>query len=189
MYVCVYVCKYVRTYVCMYVFMYLFTYIFVFQSRWYIFLRDLQKDPVVVVVDRGNSRLSLWRLNGVDGICWKVMGSEGRLPGQFTDPRAVAVLSSGALVVTDEHRVQVLTVDGAVLGVLNTLQLGVAGVGPLGEYLRGVTVCAGTDDILVVDSANCRVVELMWTRAPSNVRRCLFSKHFNFYVDALGHYR
>jgi hypothetical protein len=68
---------------------------------------------VVVVADEFNNRLSLWRLGDVT--VWKHLGSQGREPGQFIFPLAVAVTGAGALMVTDQHRVQVLTVDGAVL--------------------------------------------------------------------------
>ena len=126
---------------------------------------------MVVVVDEENHRLVLWRLG--DGTVWKQLGSEGTEPGQFTYPRAVAVTSTGALVVTDEYRVQVLTVDGAVVCVLDPTA--VAGVGRLGRILDGVTVCTDTDEILVTDSDNHRVVALTWS-PPSQVHS------FPFYV-------
>ena len=126
---------------------------------------------MVVVVDYGNHRLVLWRLS--DGTVWKQLGSQGTEPGQFTSPRAVAVTSTGALVVTDDHRVQVLTVDGAVLCVLDPTA--VVGVGRLGLFLYGVTVCADTDEILVTDYNNHRVVALTWS-PPSQVHS------FPFYV-------
>lgn len=69
----------------------------------------LQEGPFVVVADYFRSRLALWRLS--DGMFWKHLGAAGREPGQFTLPQAVAVTGAGALVVTDEYRVQVLTVD------------------------------------------------------------------------------
>ncbi len=128
---------------------------------------------MVVVVDSWNHRLVLWRLS--DGTVWKQLGSKGTEPGQFTYPQAVAVTSTGALVVTDEHRVQVLTVEGAVVFVLDPTA--VVGVGRLGEYLSGVTVCADTDEILVADCDNHRVVALTWS-PPSQVR--LFSIFFKF---------
>ena len=126
---------------------------------------------MVVVVDWGNHRLVLWRLG--DGTVLKQLGSQGTKPGQFTCPNAVAVTSTGALVVTDEHRVQVLTVDGAVVCVLDPTA--VASVGRLGYSLLGVTVCADTDEILVTDNNNHRVVALAWS-PPSQVR--LFSIFF-----------
>ena len=126
---------------------------------------------MVVVVDYGNHRLVLWRLG--DGTVWKQLGSKGMKPGQFTFPRAVALTSTGALVVTDERRVQVLTVDGAVVCVLDPTA--VVGVGRLGQNLFGVTVCAGTDEILVTDWNNHRVVALTWS-PPSQVHS------FPFYV-------
>ncbi len=126
---------------------------------------------MVVVVDFYNHRLVLWRLG--DGTVWKQLGSRGTKPGQFSFPRAVAVTSTGALVVSDKYRVQVLTVDGAVVCVLNPTA--VAGVGRLGFSLGGVTVCAGTGEILVTDNDNHRVVALTWS-PPSQVR--LFSFTF-----------
>ena len=126
-----------------------------------------QKGPVVVVVDNGNNRLMLWRLG--DGTVWKQLGSRGTDPGQFSATQAVAVTSAGMLVVTDKYRVQVLTVDGAVLCVLDPTA--VAGVGRLGFHLWGVTVCADHDEILVTDYTKHRVVTLTWS-PPSHV--CLF---------------
>ena len=123
------------------------------------------------MVDFGNDRLVLWHLG--DGTVWKQLGSAGTKPGQFSLPRAVAVTSTGALVVTDRRRVQVLTVDGAVLCVLDPTA--VAGVGRLGEYLSGVTMCAGSDEILVTDCNHNRVVALTWS-PPSQVLLLLF--HF-----------
>ena len=142
----------------------------------YVFRRVMflsQEGPVVVVVDRGNDRLVLWRLG--DGTAWKQLGSEGTEPGQFTYPEAVALTSTGALVITDWCRVQVLTVDGAVVCVFDPTA--VVGVGRLGEYLDGVTVCADTDEILVTDYYNHRVVALTWS-PPSQVR--LFLIYFFF---------
>jgi DNA-binding beta-propeller fold protein YncE len=118
-----------------------------------------QEGPVAVVADTNNHRLALWRLR--DGTVWKHLGSEGTQPGQFTKPQAVAVTGSGALVVTDMHRVQVLTVDGAVLCVLDPSA--VAGVGRLGFRLCGVAAFLGTNEILVTDTGNNRVVALACT--------------------------
>ena len=114
---------------------------------------------MVVVADCWNHRLALWRL--IDGAVWKHLGSRGTQPGQFVNPLAVAVTGAGALVVTDEHRVQVLTVDGALVCVLDPTA--VAGVGRLGDSLWGVAVCTGTDDIVVTDQDGQRVVVLTWS--------------------------
>ncbi len=114
---------------------------------------------MVVVADNWNHRLALWRLG--DGTVWKHLGSQGTEPGQFTNTLAVAVTGAGALVVTDEHRVQVLTVDGAVLCVLDPTA--VVGVGRLGRNLFGVALYPGTDEILVTDYDNHRVVALSWS--------------------------
>ncbi len=123
---------------------------------------------MVVVADSGNHRLTLWRLS--NGTVWKTK------PGQFAFPKAVAVTRAGALVVTDESRVQVLTVDGAVWCVLDPTA--VAGVGRLGENLNAVTMCRDSDEILMTDYHNHCVVALMWSR-PSHVR--LFLPCFFFF--------
>ncbi len=114
---------------------------------------------MVVVADTGNHRLSLWRLG--DGTVWQHLGSQGTEPGQFIDPQAVAVTGAGALVVTDRYRVQVLTVDGAVLCVLDPTA--VVGVGRLDSILNGVALYPGTDEILVTDLYSHRVVALSWS--------------------------
>ncbi len=114
---------------------------------------------MVVVADWCNHRLSLWRLG--DGTVWKHLGSQGTEPGQFTYPTAVAMTGAGALVVTDDHRVQVLTVDGAVLCVLDPTA--VVGVGRLNRNLYGVALYPGTDEILVTDHHSHRVVALSWS--------------------------
>ena len=124
---------------------------------------------MLVVADCSNHRLALWRLR--DGTVWKHLGSPGQDPGQFTFPKAVAVTEHGALVVTDRHRVQVMTIDASVLCVLDPSAF--KGVGPLGRNLFSVAVCRGTDEIFVTDHANHRVVALMWS--PASHVRCKFS--------------
>jgi hypothetical protein len=118
------------------------------------------------VVDHCNHRLVLWHLD--DGSVWKYLGDStlGKSLGSqppaghhvFIYPQAVAVTADGALVVSDARRVQVLTMDGAVLCVL-------AGGGQLmmGDYLLGVAVCTGTNEILVTDFKNHRVLALTCT--------------------------
>ena len=132
--------------------------LFVRRSFFTSFIYFCQEGPVVVVVDHDNHRLAFWRLR--DGTVWKHIGSQGSAPGQFSEPCAIALTSSGALVVTDRHRVQVLTVEGAVWCVLDPTA--VVGVGRLGENLYGVAVCPGTDEILVTDESNHHVVALTW---------------------------
>ena len=116
---------------------------------------------MVVVADLCNHRLSLWRLG--DDTVWKHLGSQGTESGQFIYPKALAVTGAGALVVTDQHRVQVLTVDGAVLCVLDPTA--VVGVGRLGVSLSSVALYTGTDEIIVTDYHNHRVVALSWSPA------------------------
>ncbi len=139
---------------------------------------------MVVVADNGNNRLALWRLG--DGTVWKHLGSQGTEPGQFNAPQAVAVTGAGALVVTDDHRVQVLTVDGAVLCVLDPAA--VVGVGRLGPGLFGVALYPGTDDILVLDYWNHRVVALSWSPEVCCYEQFCFhpSVALMFFVGCIG---
>ncbi len=127
----------------------------------FVALCPLQEGPVVVVADTYNHRLALWRLR--DGTVWKHLGSQGTQPGQFAElfAVAVAVMGSGALVVTDRDRVQLLSLDGGVLCVLDPSA--VAGVGFLGLHLLGVAVFPGTNEILVTDYEHHRVVALTCT--------------------------
>ncbi len=127
---------------------------------------------MVVVADSWSHRLSLWRLG--DSTVWKHLGSPGRKPGQFAYPQAVAVTGAGALVVTDQYRVQVLTVDGAVLCVLDPTALAVVGVGRLGDDLYGVALYPGTDEIFVTDDDNHRVLALSWSSEVKTVTNSFF---------------
>ncbi len=136
---------------------------------------------MVVVADHYNHRLSLWRLDV--GTVWKHLGSPGREPGQFTNLVAVAVTGAGALVVTDAQRVQVLTVDGAVLCVLDSTA--VVGVGRLGPNLYGVSLYSGTDEILVTDYDNHRVVAMSWSPEVCFFKHCFFPPRL-FFVGCIG---
>ncbi len=126
---------------------------------------------MVVVADTVNNRLSLWRLG--DGTVWKHLGSEGTEPELLNNPLAVAVTGAGALVVTDYHRMQVLTVDGAVLCVLDPTA--VVGVGRLGHNQFGVALYPGTDEILVTDFLLHRVIALSWSPEVCCYKPCCFA--------------
>ena len=110
-----------------------------------------------MVTDGFNHRLALWHTN--DYSVWKHLGTKGTKPGQFTYPTAVASTRAGALVVTDAHRVQVMTVDGDVLCVMGP---NVTRIRVLSDILFGVTVCRNTDEILFTDWCNHRVVGIAW---------------------------
>ncbi len=124
---------------------------------------DAVDRPVAVVADTFNHRLSLFRVD--DDTLLRNVGSHGAAPGQFVYPSAVSVVSSevtgsgeAQLVVADswKHRVQVLTLFGAVVRVLIMAGDGVA---PLVQGLStGVTVCVATGEVLVSDTHNHRVV-------------------------------
>ncbi len=122
---------------------------------------DAADRPVAVVADTNNHRLSLFRVD--DDTLLRHVGSQGAAPGQFSYPQSVSVVSSqltgsgeALLVVgdSDNFRVQVLTLLGGLVRVLSAGD----GVGPLGDWLPGVTVCVATGEVLVSDSMNHRVV-------------------------------
>jgi DNA-binding beta-propeller fold protein YncE len=130
---------------------------------------DAADRPVAVVADTNTHRLSLFRVD--DGTLLRHVGSHGAAPGQFDWPTAVSVVSSEVtgggeawLVVADSRnrRVQVLTLAGAVVRVLVPGD----GVGPLNPWLGGVTVCVATDEVLVSDTKNNRVVS--WRLSDGN---------------------
>ena len=118
----------------------------------------LQEGTVLLIADYGNNRVALWRLR--NGTLWKHLGSEGSAQVQFVNPQAVAVTALGALVVTDENRVQVLTLTGAVVCVLDPTA--VAGMGRLGSEFFGAAVCPCTGDIFVTDYKEDRLVAIEW---------------------------
>ncbi len=122
---------------------------------------DAADRPLAVVADTFNHRLSLFRVD--DDTLLRHVGSRGAAPGQFDSPFSVSMVSSEVtesgeawLVVGDGNnlRVQVLTLVGAVVRVLVSGD----GVGPLGNWLDGVTVCFATGEELVSDTHNHRVV-------------------------------
>jgi hypothetical protein len=116
--------------------------------------------PVAVVADTDNDRLALWRVR--DGTVVRHVGSRGAAPGQFNCPAALTVVPARSmgtdeawLVVADSHnhRVQVMTSMGTVVRVLQD-----DAVIKLGRWLRGVTVCLGTGEVLVTDYHSHRVL-------------------------------
>ena len=122
---------------------------------------------MAVVVDCNNNRLALWRLR--DGTVWKHLGPM-YTQVQFSRPRAVAVTGDGALVVSDHYYgVQILTVDGITLWRLEPTLLTPV-VGSLGYEIRGLIVCAGTDEIIFTDYNKHRLLALTWSPS-SHVRK------------------
>ena len=115
----------------------------------------------MVVADQINKRLAMWhlRLRTV----WKHLGAHGPHPLEFNGPMAVAVTRAGTLVVSDDCRVQVLTIDGDILCVMDPTVLLTWDRGSLGRALRGFAVCAGTDELLVTDHENDCLVALAWS--------------------------
>ncbi len=116
--------------------------------------------PMAVVADTVNHRLALYRVR--DGTLVRHVGSYGAAPGQFSYPRAVAVVPARAtgndeawLVVADSgnSRVQVLTRTGTVVRILQG-----DAVIRLGGNLFGVTVCVSSGEVLAMDHINHRVV-------------------------------
>ncbi|KZC05362.1 Tripartite motif-containing protein 71 [Dufourea novaeangliae] len=68
----------------------------------------------VVVADRSNNRIQIYRQ---DGVFLRRFGSHGTSPGQFDRPAGVAVDARRRIVVADKdnHRIQVLTMEGLFL--------------------------------------------------------------------------
>ena len=82
------------------------------------------------------------------------MGSFGERPGQFHYLGAIALTSGKLLVVTDELRVQILTVTGDVVRVLALDKIG---------QLAGVAVSPVTNDIIITDEVEHRVIVCSWS--------------------------
>jgi hypothetical protein len=122
----------------------------------------------MVVADQTNNRLAMWHLR--HRTVWKHLGGHDTNPWEFNGPMAVAVTRAGALVVSDDCRVQVLTIDGDILCVVDPTLLSTWVHGSLGRALRGFAVCAGTDELLVTDFDHNCVVALTWS--PTSLVPC-----------------
>ena len=82
-------------------------------------------------------------------------GSKGTKKGQFTYPCGVAVTNDGHILVTDNHRLQKLTLEGrCVMSVGSSKR----GSGPLQfSYPKGISVHPTTGQIFVADVSNHRI--------------------------------
>ena len=74
-------------------------------------------DGTVYNADWDNHRVQAWDAEGT--FLWTI-GTRGSSPGQFTHPADVIADSSGRIHITDQGRIQTLTSDGKLLGVLPT---------------------------------------------------------------------
>ncbi len=117
--------------------------------------------PLLAVADTNNHRVVLYRLN--DGTVWRTLGCEGSAVGQVRHPSAVATLPTVllgrtcmAVADSENRRVQVMTLDGVVLHVLEGSDD--HGIGRLSNELRAVAVCLLSFEVLVTDTAAHRVV-------------------------------
>lgn len=66
------------------------------------------KGEEVFVTEYGNHRVSVFTKRG---IFVRILGSEGKAPGQFFEPRGIAIIR-GWVVVTEARRIQVLSPEG-----------------------------------------------------------------------------
>ncbi|RPI25051.1 MAG: TIGR03663 family protein, partial [Chloroflexota bacterium] len=91
----------------------------------------------------------------------QVIGSIGVEPGQFTNPRDIAVAPDGSLYVADSgnHRIQHLAADGSVLQVWGTYGVTDAnGTAPAGTFWEPWGVAVGPDgSVYVSDTWNNRI--------------------------------
>ena len=82
-------------------------------------------------------------------------GSKGTEKGQFTQPRGVAVTNDGHILVTDNHRLQKLTLEGRCVMSVGSSK---AGSGPLQFHIpMGISVHPTTGQIFVADEYNHRI--------------------------------
>ena len=106
----------------------------------------------LVVVENGKHRITMVDR---DGKKIRSFGSEGILKGCFMEPRGVALTSDGHILVTDEHRLQKLTVTGECVCYVGGAT---KGNGPLElNGPTGVAVHPTTNQIYVADTSNHRI--------------------------------
>ncbi len=100
-----------------------------------------------IVVERGNDYVTIIPKEEKGTV------TEKRRIGQFKNPRGVAITKDGHLLVTDNHRIQKLTIDGVCLK-----SVGNEGRGRLQfDYPDGITIHPITGQIFVADSDNHRI--------------------------------
>ena len=120
----------------------------------------LSKPCGVMVCDNGDILVAEFDLDCVgvlnrEGRKLRSFGSKGKMDGQFTSPRGVAISTDGYALVTDRHRLQKLTLDGDCVKSVGGC---VAGNGQLQfNYPLGVVVHPTTGHIFVADSVNNRI--------------------------------
>ena len=97
-----------------------------------------------------------------DSHCITILNEEGRKvrslgikEGEFTNPRGVAISHDGHILVTDDHHLQKLTIEG---DCLTSVGSGKKGHGPLQFcHPKGITVHHTTGQIFIADTDNHRI--------------------------------
>ena len=119
------------------------------KSPWGIGIYD--DGEIIVVAENGSNSLTLL---GEDGKC------KGRLAvdGLLCRPRGVAISIDGNILVTDDHRVTMVTLEGTVLATFGNRQPGNT-LSSL-NYPVGITVDHKTGNVFVADSKNDRIIVL-----------------------------
>lgn len=110
-------------------------------------------DGRIAVCDRGNNRIQIF---GPDGTFIRAFGSYGTKPGQFKQPRGIAILGTDLYVADNQnHRVQVITLSG-----VPRFTIGTQGSGP-GQfyYPKGIGISRDGSRVWVADTSNHRIEE------------------------------
>ena len=107
----------------------------------------------VVVCDNGEILVAEYgsnRITAVDNGGTRIR-SFGSREGEFTKPSGLAMTRDAHILVTDLHRLQKLTLQGACVKSVGTDAVGMF------NYPKGITVHSNSGDIFVADSSNNRI--------------------------------
>ena len=112
----------------------------------------ITKNEEIVVAERDANHITILNKEGKKV---KSFGKRGTKEGQFTNPRGVAISHDGYILVTDEHRLQKLTLEGDCVKSVGSSK---TGNGPLQFNVpRGITVHPTTGQIFIADKYNHRI--------------------------------
>lgn len=110
----------------------------------------------IVVIEWAGHRISVVTN---DGKVTKSFGSKGSGPGQFIHPYGIAItLDKSVIIVSDEHRVQKLSMDGDCIGYIGDTEPGSDHAHF--NYPMGVAIQPVTSHVFIADSGNNRIVVL-----------------------------
>ena len=140
----------------------------------------------IVVAENGAHRITILNKAGKKV---RSFSTKGAKEGQFTHPRGVAITNDEHILVSDDHRLQKLTTDGACVKSVGSSE---SGSGRLQLYTpAGITVHPTTGQILVADGGNNRIQvfnnDLIFSHTITPIGNKSFNNPFDVALDNEGY--